>query len=375
MAKRPQSRVRVVAGSDDLAVKERAAALAKELAPASEWGLEVIDGWIDGADQMADAIGRVIEALRTPPFLADEKLVWFKNLTVPDDEAARGAASMFEALDPLLELLSGPFPDNVRLLISAPGLDRRRAFFKSLQAIAEMVVLDLPAKQGHRGGATIEDMAAEAFHSAGRDAEPAAVVRLAALCGLDPWLLRIEAVKACLYAGDEPRVTAAHVNEVVTPARAESHWDWCDAVVEGDVSTALRLLRQLEFQRENPVGLIAALSSHAKLLVECRILLERRWLSISGYQASLAPEADAILIRGSDGKPPAGFRVRKVGEQSSARPLRHWLRFLDLVYDTYLAMFRSGLTDFRAMEMLCIKASELSPPPTGSDLTGAARVR
>jgi len=358
VAKKTSTRIHVVAGSDDLAVKERASAWAKELAPPIEWALEVIDGWVDGPDQMADAVRKVIEAVQTPPFLADEKLVWYKNLTVPSEEASWATAA-FEMLDNLSDVLQRELPDKVRLLISAPGIDRRRNFFKALQASAEVRVFDLPAKGGHRKGETVEGLAANAFREAGKEADPSAVARLAALCGPDRWLLRIEAEKACLYAGDEPRVTATHVNEVVTPARTESHWDWCDAVVDGNVSAALRLLRQLEFQRENPVGLIAALSSHARLLVQCRVLLERGWLAISGYETSLAPEADQILVRGKGGKPPAAFRIRRVGDQASAHPLEYWLRILELVYDAYLAMFRSGLTDFRAMEMLCVKVAEL----------------
>lgn len=374
MAKKTESRICVVTGSDDLGVKEGAAAWAKELAPATEWGLEVIDGWVDGADQMADAVRRVIEALDTPPFLADDKLVWFKNLTAPaDEETGRGAAT-YEALDTLAEALARGVPDNVRLLVSAPGLDRRRAFFKALQGAGEVRIFDLAAQTGRRGDGTLENMAAEAFRGAGKDAEAAAVARLAALCGPDPWLLRVEAEKACLYAGDAPRVSVADVDEVVTPARTESHWDWCDAVVEGEVARALRLLRQLEFQRENPVGLIAALSSHSRLLVQCRVLLDRGWLELSGYNVTLAPEAEEILARGKGGKAPGGFRVRRVGEQAASRPLRHWLRFLDLVYDTYLAMFRTGLTDFRAIEMLCVKVAELASQQSrgGTGRTGDA---
>lgn len=359
MAKKTEARICVVTGSDDLAVKEGAAAWARELAPAAEWGLEVIDGWVDGADQMAEAVRRVIEAIDTPPFLADDKLVWFKNLTAPaDEETGRGAAT-HEALETLAEALARGVPDNTRLLISAPGLDRRRAFFKALQGAGDVRIFDLPPQTGRKGDGALEDMAAEAFRGAGKAADAAAVARLAALCGPDPWLLRAEAEKACLYAGDAPRVSAADVNEVVTPARAESHWDWCDAIVGGDVARALGLLRQLEFQRENPVGLIAALSSHARLLVQCRILLDRGWLELGGYNVSLAPEAEEILARGKGAKAPGGFRVRRVGEQASARPLQHWLQFLDLVYDAYLAMFRTGLTDFRAIEMLCVKVAEL----------------
>lgn len=356
----------VVAGSDDLRVKEEATALARRMTPQGEWGIEVVDGWLDGPEQIAGAVFQVIEAIRTPPFLAGEKLVWFKNLTLPAEEEGKGRkvpVEAIEALEGLVEAVRAGMAPKVRLLISAAGLDRRRAFFKALEAVADVKVCDLPVTTGRRGADAAGAMASVAFQTTGKRADPRAVTRLADLCGPDPRQLRVEAEKAALYAGDAPCVTIEHVDEVVTPAREESLWGCCDAVVEGDAVKAVRMLRQLEFQQENPVGLVAALSTHARQLVQCRILLDCGWLTLRGSNASWAPEAEEVLAQGRDGRLPPAFRISRVAGQAERRSKPHWMAFLDLVFEAYGAMFASGLSDFRALEMLAIKSAELWQRP------------
>src|SRR5260370_21099692 len=70
-----------VAGSDEAEVKHAAAELAQKLVPddAGDFGLEVIDGVADNADQAAGRIRSAVEAVQTLPFFGSKKVVWLKN--------------------------------------------------------------------------------------------------------------------------------------------------------------------------------------------------------------------------------------------------------------------------------------------------------
>src|SRR5213596_1260161 len=70
-----------VVGSDEAEVKRVATELAQKLAPedAGDFGLEVIDGAADNAEQAAARIRSVIEALQTLPFFGSTKVIWLKN--------------------------------------------------------------------------------------------------------------------------------------------------------------------------------------------------------------------------------------------------------------------------------------------------------
>src|SRR6266498_2487750 len=84
-----------VVGSDEAEVKRVAAELAEKLTPpeAGDFGLEIIDGVAENADQAAGRIRSTIEALQTLPFFGSTKVVWLKNANLlGDDVKARSNA-------------------------------------------------------------------------------------------------------------------------------------------------------------------------------------------------------------------------------------------------------------------------------------------
>ena len=103
----PSPNIHAVVGSDEAEVKRVAAELATNLTPpdAGDFGLEMIDGAADNAEQAAARIRSTIEALQTLPFFGSTKVVWLKNANfLGDDQKARSAAVQ-SALEELSELL------------------------------------------------------------------------------------------------------------------------------------------------------------------------------------------------------------------------------------------------------------------------------
>src|SRR5438046_5483067 len=106
-AKAVAAKIYAVVGSDDVEIKSTAAELAGKLKPkdAGEFGLEIIDGAADNADQAAARIRSTIEALRTLPFFGGEKLVWLKNADFLGDDQKARSASVQTALEELSETI------------------------------------------------------------------------------------------------------------------------------------------------------------------------------------------------------------------------------------------------------------------------------
>src|SRR5438874_13838355 len=136
--------IHAVIGSDEAEVKRVAAELAQKLAPkeAGDFGLEVIDGAADNAEQAAARIRSAIEALQTLPFFGGAKLVWLKNVNFLADSVIGRSASVQTALEELAEVLEDGIPNDTTLLLSAIDVDRRRSFYKSLSKLAEVQVFD-----------------------------------------------------------------------------------------------------------------------------------------------------------------------------------------------------------------------------------------
>ena len=133
-----------VVGSDEAEVKHAAAELTAKLAPpdAGDFGLEIIDGAADNAEQAAARIRSTIEALQTFPFFGSTKVVWLKNANfLGDDQKARSAAVQ-SALEELSALIERGFGPEVTFLISATEVDNRRGFYKTLVKRTELEVFD-----------------------------------------------------------------------------------------------------------------------------------------------------------------------------------------------------------------------------------------
>src|SRR6266699_2244320 len=127
-------KIYAVVGSDEAEMKHVAAELAEKLTPpgAGDFGLEVIDGAADNADQAQARVRATIEALQTLPFFGSTKVVWLKNANfLGDDQKARSTAVQ-STLEELSELLDRQFGSDIAFLISATDVDKRRGFYKTL---------------------------------------------------------------------------------------------------------------------------------------------------------------------------------------------------------------------------------------------------
>src|SRR4029453_8684351 len=124
-AKRKIADIYAVGGSDEAEVKHVAAELAQKLAPADagDFGLEVIDGVADNADQAAGRILSAIEALQTLPFFGSTKVVWLKNANFLGDDAKARSAAVQSALEELSALINSGIGTGPTLLISATEVE------------------------------------------------------------------------------------------------------------------------------------------------------------------------------------------------------------------------------------------------------------
>src|SRR5947199_652848 len=112
--------IHAVIGSDEAEVKRVAAELAQKLAPeeAGDFGLEIIDGAADNAEQAAARIRSTVEALQTLPFFGGAKVVWLKNVNFMGDNQLGRASSVQTALEELTDVMAAGLAEGITLLVS-----------------------------------------------------------------------------------------------------------------------------------------------------------------------------------------------------------------------------------------------------------------
>jgi DNA polymerase-3 subunit delta len=270
--------IHAVVGSDESEVKRMAADLAAKLTPpdAGDFGLEVIDGVVDNADQAASRIRSTIEALQTLPFFGGGKLVWLKNSNFLGDTAIGRAASVQSALFELAEIIKGDFGANVTLLLSATEVDKRRSFYKTLTNRAELQIFDRldSSRSGWEEGATEIVRARAQKRKLQFDDE--ALDLFVLLTGGDTRQIDSELEKIDIFLGEERRVNVDLVRELVPLSRTGVIFELGNALAERDLERALTLVRRLLDQGESAIGiLLVAILPTIRNLLLAKDLMER----------------------------------------------------------------------------------------------------
>jgi DNA polymerase III subunit delta len=274
---KPQ-KIHAVVGSDESEVKRVAAELAEKLTPPGlgDFGLEVIDGCADNAEQASSRIRSTVEALQTLPFMGGSKLVWLKNANFLADSVIGRAASVQAALEELSKVIGGDLGDDVTFLLSATETDKRRSFYKSLSKRAEVQVID--GLDSSRSGWEEEasDMVRTRATKRKLQFDDDALELFVLLTGGDTRQIDNELEKIDIFLGKDRQVTSEHVRELVPLSRAGVIFELGNALAVRDLERALTLVRRLLDQGETAIGiLLVAILPTIRNLLLAKDLMER----------------------------------------------------------------------------------------------------
>src|ERR1039458_2566391 len=128
--------VLLVCGEDEFGVKERAREIFRKwLEEIGGMDHEIIDAAVSHSGEALKSLGKLRAALQTLPFFGSGKVVWLRDCNFLGEERAATAAVVTETLAELADELKKFAWQNVRLLISAGKVDKRKTFFKTLDKL------------------------------------------------------------------------------------------------------------------------------------------------------------------------------------------------------------------------------------------------
>jgi DNA polymerase-3 subunit delta len=274
--------IHAIVGSDESEVKRVAAELAAKLTPADagDFGLEIIDGAADNADQAASRVRSTIEALQTLPFFGTGKLVWLKNANFLGDNVLGRSASVQDALDELSAVLAADLGPEVKFLLSAAEVDKRRSFYKTLTKRAETQVIDKldASRTGWEEAAS--DLVQRSARQRRLQFDEEALDLFVLLTGGDTRQITNELEKIDLYLGADRTVTVEQVRALVPLSRAGVIFELGNALAASDLDRALKLVRGLLDQGESAIGiLLVAIVPTIRNLLLAKDLMQRHRLA------------------------------------------------------------------------------------------------
>ena len=282
------SPVVLVWGADEFTVKQRAREIYQQWC-ADLGGLdhEIIDAAVNNSGEALRAVARLREALQTLPFFGSSKAVWFQNCSFLGDERAASAQAVMETLAELAQELKAFSWKDVRLLISAGKVDKRKTFYKTLEKIGTVEGYAGLSIDDRDWAGQAEAIALRQLKSLGKAISDEALSELVASVGPNVRQLNNEVEKLTLFVGDRPRIEVGDVTAVVTRNKQARAFALGDALGDRDLPRLLRCLDEelweVKFDsQKSEIGLLYGLITKVRAMIFLKEMLREGWLKPEG---------------------------------------------------------------------------------------------
>jgi DNA polymerase III subunit delta len=284
MAAVKASSLALVCGDDEFAVKQRARQLygqwSEELGGSDH---EIIEATVSNGGDALKVVSKLREALQTLPFFGSGKVVWLRDCNFFGDERAASSQAVTETLGELAEELKNFAWQNVRLLISAGKVDRRKAFFKTLDKIGlveNFTALSLDDKDWvERAEAT----ARTAVRARQKEISEEALAELVNRVGPNARQLENEIEKLCLFVGGQKKIEFADISVICTRNKTARAFALGDALGDRDLPRLLKRLDEelweVKFNKDkSEIGLLYGLIGKIRAMLLLKEMLREGWI-------------------------------------------------------------------------------------------------
>ncbi len=358
-----QKPVRLIMGDDEYRVQQAARQTIAVWVPADQiaMGLETIDAAQESTEAVCRALDQCREALLTPAFFGMVKTVWLRDAVFLGNPSTLGD-SVKERLRHLAAWITTTTGESARLLVSAPKVDKRIAFFiacKKSADVLEFVIPDNTRKAEQYAREQLDVLLAE--H--GLRAAPAVATAMVARTGADTRQLANEVEKLHAYLGEKSVIQAADVYELVCASRQSIVWDFTDSIGSKDLAGSLRVLRRLLFQKEAPVRLLSMLDSFIRDMILYRHAIDCGWIRRADPSGNtvkwidLPPEVDGLFAQTMERDPRTThpYRMGVLARTAAGMRMTQLLRWRELVLKTYRRLFSGNIPPEDHLELLLLE--------------------
>lgn len=209
-------------------------------------------------------LGEVVQAIGSPPFLAQKRMVVVYGLLSFATKKADYA--------PWAKALSNIPDSTIVVLVDDVGVGKteKHGLFKQLQSAQEVHRYRFPVFTPSQLAAWARQYASQC----GLNTSTALLEKTLALIGNDPWLVALELDKLAARLQDQP-LTEAVMREMIHAHFEERMFDFIDALTIGRSRDALALLQEQRLAGATDMYLFAMLARQTRLLLAAADMLAR----------------------------------------------------------------------------------------------------
>jgi DNA polymerase-3 subunit delta len=274
----------LVCGEDEFAVKQRAKLIylqwSEELGGMDH---EILDAGVSNSGEALRVLGKLREALQTLPFFGSGKAVWLKDCNFLGDERTASASLVTETLAEIAQELKEFSFENVRLLISAGKVDKRKVFYKAIDKIGTIELFAGWSVDDKDWAEQAETWARKALAARQKEISEEALAELINRVGPNARQLDNEIEKLSLYVGDRKEIGFEDVSAICTRNKMARAFALGDALGDRDLP---RLLKRLDEElwevkldpNKSEIGLLYGLISKVRAMILLKEMQREGWI-------------------------------------------------------------------------------------------------
>ena len=362
-----------VVGSDEGLVREKALLLYNQLTGGVDDGFthETIDGIADNSESAYEICSTTIQALLTIPMFGGDKVVWLRNANFLADNVTGRSQRTEAGVESLRATLERGIPDGVKFLLTAQGVDKRRAFWKYIEKAADVQVHD-------RIDTSRDDWQDQVAHLVNRRASeldlrfhPDALALFVMLAGEQSQQIGNELEKLDLYLGPERReITEDDVRVLVPLSRAAVVFEIGKAIQLGNAARAIQLIDEQLEADESAIGIMrASIIGVVRNLFMARLIIEKFKIPTGNYSAfsgglNRLAEADrAWLPQKKDGSGVNVFPIFLAAENAKNFELGGLQHVMEATLKADQALVTTGLDHRLILHRLIVEIASARKAP------------
>ncbi|MCX6915132.1 MAG: DNA polymerase III subunit delta [Verrucomicrobia bacterium] len=273
----------LVCGEDDFAVKQRAKQLylqwTEELGGMDH---EIIDAAVSNSGDALKALAKLREAMQTLPFFGSGKAIWFKDCNFLSEERA-ATKDVIESLVALADELKQFAWQNVRLLVSAGKVDKRKVFYKTLDKLGTVESFAGWSVDDRDWASQAEVWARKGLRTRQKEISDEALAELINRVGANARQLDSEIEKVALYVGDRKEIEFEDVATICTRNKTARAFALGDALGDRDLPRLLARLDEALWEvkldpQKSEIGLLYGLISKVRAMLLLKEMLREGWV-------------------------------------------------------------------------------------------------
>ncbi len=296
----PAKSLLLICGDDEFAVKGRAKQIYQEwCAELGGMDHEIIDASVSNSGEALRVLAKLREALQTLPFFGGAKVVWLQNCNFLGEERTASAQAVTETLGEISQELKSFDWQNVRLLISAGKVDKRKVFYKTIDKVGAVEAFAGWSMEDKDWAAQAEMYARRSLRELKKEINEEALSELVVNVGPNIRLLSNEIEKLSLYVGERKQINEDDVSTIVTRNKQARAFALGDALGERNLPQLLSCLDEemweMKFDKQkSEIGMLYGLITKIRVLIFLKEMLSAGWLKLGNDYSRFKAQIEKV---------------------------------------------------------------------------------